>query len=48
MAAMSGKHPIATLSISTGKFFHPSDDSAVRAFVDKIKAVLAKEEGNIT
>ncbi len=48
MAAMSGKQPIATLSISSGKFFRPSDDSAVRAFVDQIKSVLDKEEDKVT
>ncbi len=48
MAAMSGKQPIATLSISSGKFFRPSDDSAVRAFVDQIKSILDKEEDKIT
>ncbi len=47
MAAMSGKQPIATLSISTGKFFHPSDDSAVRAFVAKIESAFAKAGGTV-
>jgi len=48
MAAMSGKEPIATLSVSSGTLFRPSDDSAVRAFVDDIKSVLTKEEGKVT
>jgi hypothetical protein len=48
MAAMSGKQPITTLSISSGKFFRPPDDSAVRAFVDDIKVVLTEEEGKVT
>jgi len=48
MAAMSGREPIATLSVSSGKLFRPSDDSAVRAFVDEIKSVLTKEEGKVT
>ena len=48
MAAMSGKQPIATLSISSGKFFRPPDDSGVRAFVDQIKTVLDKEEDKVT
>ena len=47
MAAMSGKQPIATLSVSSGKLFRPSDDGAVRAFVDQIKSVLTKEEGKV-
>ena len=47
MAAMSGKEPIATLSVSTGKLFRPADDSAVRAFVDKLKLALAKDEGKV-
>lgn len=46
MEAMSGKQPVATLSVSTGKFFQPADDSAVRAFVDKIKSATAISRRN--
>jgi hypothetical protein len=43
MAAMSGKQPIATLSVSSGKLFRPSGDRAVRAFVEQMKSALAKK-----
>ena len=45
MAAMSGKQPMATLSVSSGRLFRPSGDGAVHAFVDQIKAALTKEKG---
>jgi menaquinone-dependent protoporphyrinogen IX oxidase len=41
MATMSGKQPIATLSVSSGKLSRPSGNDAVRAFVEKMKSALA-------